>query len=313
MTSLLVLGAGGNVSQGILKALARSPRGWRVAAGCVTADAAGLQWADTAYVTPYAVDPTFLPWVRETCEREGAVAVLSGVEDVLAALAGTNVPAVVSSPEVLAVAQDKLATARWLGANGFPAPWTVPADADLAGVVLPAIVKPRRGRGSRGVTVARSAGDLDRVRGDAGYVVQELIGDAQDEYSVGVVCDRAGAVHGAMAVRRELRHGTTVRAEAGPFPEVTRAAVGIVAALRPAGPCNVQLRLRDGEPVAFDVNARFSGTTPMRVHYGFDEVDAVVAHFALGEPMPDLVAPPAGLMVRYWAEAYPDLSRVRRR
>jgi carbamoyl-phosphate synthase large subunit len=311
VTGLLVLGVGSNVSQGIQKALAASPRDWRVVAGCIFPHSVGLQWADTAYVTPPAADPAFVPWVAETCEREGIVAVLSGVEEVLEALAGTDVPAIVATPEVLAIANDKLATADWLRSHGFPAPATVRADGDVDSIGLPAVVKPVRGRGARGMAVVRDAAALDLYRGNAEYVVQEHLGDADHEYSVGAVCDRDGVLRGIMTVRRELLHGTTMLAEAGAYPEITDAAAAIVSALEPVGPCNVQLRLRDGEPVAFDINARFSGTTPMRVHLGFDEVDAVVAHLALGEPMPELVAPTSGLMVRYWNEEYPDTSRVR--
>jgi carbamoyl-phosphate synthase large subunit len=319
VTSVLVLGVGGNVSQGIQKALAASPRGWRVIAACVHPHSAGLHMAEQAYVSPYAADPSFVGWVSEVCEREGIVAVLSGVEEVLEALApaADAIPArvIAAAPEILAIAHDKLATARWLADRVLPAPATASAD-DRDGVDAivergwPVLVKPRRGKGSAGVEIVPDAAALARHRGDARLVVQEHL--AGEEFSVGCVCDADGKLWSSMAVRRELRHGTTVLAEAGAFPAVTAAAERIVSELAPAGPCNVQLRLRGDEPVAFEINARFSGTTPMRVRLGFDEVDAVVAHLALGEPMRKLTAPTAGLMVRYWEELYPAEADVRR-
>jgi carbamoyl-phosphate synthase large subunit len=107
-----------------------------------------------------------------------------------------------------------------------------------------------------------------------------------------------------MAMRRVLEAGTTVRAEAGDFPELRAYAESIARALRPVGPLNVQLREVDGRPVAFELNVRFSGTTPVRARLGFNEVEATLRHLLRGEPLSlPLVA--EGTMVRYWNEIYP--------
>lgn len=52
--TVMVMGVGGNVSQGILKALAL-----------------GLYTVDRAYVTPLAKDPAFVDWIVATCRAEG--------------------------------------------------------------------------------------------------------------------------------------------------------------------------------------------------------------------------------------------------
>jgi carbamoyl-phosphate synthase large subunit len=104
-------------------------------------------------------------------------------------------------------------------------------------------------------------------------------------------------------MRRELRESTTYRAEAGEFPEVRAEAESIARALRPMGPLNVQLRVAGGRPVAFDLNVRFSGTTPARARLGFNEVEAALRHFLRGEPIePTEVT--RGTMLRYWNERY---------
>ena len=58
--NVLVLGVGGNVSQGILKALALSTVPCRVVGACVDPLSAGLYTADRAYVAPMADDPRFV-------------------------------------------------------------------------------------------------------------------------------------------------------------------------------------------------------------------------------------------------------------
>jgi carbamoyl-phosphate synthase large subunit len=315
--TVLVLGAGGNVSQGILKALALSELRPRVVAACVTSRAAGLYWADAGYVSPYADDPAFLPWLFDLCERERVDAVLSGVEPVLGALAGcaaeleaAGTVALVSPPEKLEIGVDKLATARWLEAAGLNAPATVDA-ADAAAVErlledrgYDLIAKPRRGKGSRGVFEVGGPEELAYARSRPDYVLQERLGDAESEYTVACFSDREGNVRGSFAMRRGLEQGTTAWAEVGEHPLARAEAIRIATALAPLGPCNAQLREHEGRAVCFEINVRFSGTVPIRARFRFNDVDATLRHYLLGEPAADLPLVTSGLALRYWAEEY---------
>jgi carbamoyl-phosphate synthase large subunit len=314
--SVLVLGVGGNVSQGILKALALSSLPTRTIAGCISPLSLGLYRADLALVTPRADDPDFLPWLEATCAGEGVDAVLSGAEPVLEALAPaagrirerTGAVCLVSSAETLEIGQDKLRTASWLERAGLNHPRSAPADdraaveSLLAAAGLPLVAKPRRGKSAEGVCVVATRDDLERHVGRPDELIQEHLPDGA-EYTVGCMTDRDGRVRGTVAMRRELAAGTTVRAEIGDFPDVRAEATAIAAALGAAGPLNVQLRVREGRPVAFDLNVRFSGTTPMRARAGFNEVDAALRHFVLGEPM-TLPSVTGGTALRYWNELY---------
>jgi carbamoyl-phosphate synthase large subunit len=316
----LVLGVGGNVSQGILKALELSDLRLRVVGACVSHLSAGLYTTDRAYVSPAAADPDFPQWLFDVCERERVDVVLSGVEPVLSGLsehAGalrerTGAVALVSASDQLEVGQDKLLTAHWLAERGFPAPRTADAgdDAAVGDLVstcgLPLVAKPRHGKGAVGVIEVATDADLGYVRRRPGYVLQERLGEAAEEYTVASLSDDQGQVRGAFALRRELQDGTTYRAEAGEFPDVRGEAIRIAEALRPTGPCNVQLRVADGRPVCFEINVRFSGTAPIRARLGFNDVEAAVRHYALGERAADLPVVRGGLALRYWNELYVD-------
>lgn len=314
--TVLVLGVGGNVSQGILKALAAGSLPVRVLAGCIDPLSMGLHLADGLRLSPRADDDAFPLWLTDVCQEEGVDVVMSGAEPVLDALAthaahireATGAVCLVSPPDVLALGADKLATARWMTQRGLPSPRS--ADGSDAEAVrdlleargLPVVVKPRAGKGAEGVTVVRDEAELRRLlSARPGLMVQERL--EGDEFSVGCVCDAEGVVRGTFPMRRELRDGTTVRAEAGEFPEVSDYAERIARELGPTGPLNVQLRTPGGDPVAFELNVRFSGTTPMRVRLGFDEVEACLRHFALGEPL-RLGRGRHGTVVRYWNELY---------
>ena len=314
--TVLVLGVGGNVSQGLLKALAVGSVPVRVLAGCIGPLSMGLHLADRSWVSPRADDGAFLPWLLNLCREEAVDAVLSGSEPVLDVLAGYAVElrkaagsvCVVSPPEALAVGDDKLETSRWLAGQGLRTPQSADgADAAAVGALVgkcgfPLVVKPRRGKGAEGVSVVADADQLRcRLTGHTDLMVQEHL--RGDEFSVGCVCDAGGVVRGSFPMRREVRHGTTFVAEAAPFPEASEYAERVARALRPTGPVNVQLRLVDGEPVAFELNVRFSGTTPMRVRLGFDEVGACLRHFVMGEPL-RLAPGRHGTVLRYWNELY---------
>lgn len=322
--TILVLGVGGNVSQGILKALSQGGLRCRLIGACVTPLAAGLYATDRAYVSPLADDPGFLDWLADLCERERVDAVLSGVEPVLARLSEsegwlrerTGAVALVSPPDRLAIGADKLTTARWLAQHDFNAPRSADADDDadverlVADCGYPVIAKPRAGKSAKGVFLVEGQADLEYFRHREGYVIQEHLGDEGSEYTVGCVSDREGIVRGTMAMRRELLDGTTVRARAGDFPDLRGEATRIAAALRPTGPLNVQMRIHEGRPVCFELNVRFSGTTPMRARLGFDEVEAALRHFVLGEEMRDLPLVTEGVALRYWNELYVDPAAV---
>lgn len=323
---MLVLGAGGNVSQGVLKALALSSLPVRTLAACIDPLSPGLYAAERAFVSPLADDPGFVDWLCETCEVEGVDAVLSGAEPVLSALAVAagevrsrcGAVCVVSPAPTYELARDKLRAARWMAERGLPAPrFADAADPEavralVKGCGFPLIAKPRHGKGAVGVVEVAREAQLAGLAGREGVLLQERLDEP--EYTVGCLCGAGGALRGSIAMRRELSAGTTTYAEAGEFPAARTVAERLVGELAPVGPCNVQLRERDGEPVAFEVNARFSGTTPVRARLGFNEVEAALRELVLGEepaPMPRVVE---GVVVRYWNEVYPSpraLARLR--
>jgi len=316
--TVLVLGAGGNVSQGILKALAFSKLSCRIVAACVSEIALGLYTADRAYVSPYAEDSDFFPWLKHICRVEGVDAVLSGVEPVLMVLAKrkqelreeTGAVSIVSDIDKYSIGADKLATCQWLEKNGFRFPQYSASEDEksLTGLAsdcgYPLIAKSRFGKGSQEMIKLNNQKDLELVSSLGGYVIQEYIGNSDSEYTAGCYCDEDGKVRGVIVMRRKLTYGTTTWAELGEFPKIREEVTGITRILRPRGPCNIQLRLTERGPVCFEINVRFSGTTPIRARLGFNEVEAALLHFVLGVPAEDFPVIRSGMVMRYWNEMY---------
>ena len=318
--TVLVLGVGGNVSQGILKALAVSKLRCRVVGACISPLAVGLFTVDQAYVSPRADDPAFIDWLIATCRAEGVQAILSGVEPVLTVLAeraeqireDTGAICIVSDPSHLSISHDKYVSCQWLEMNGFNFPQYAISEEKkalkklVADCDYPLIAKPRFGKGGQGLIQVRNPSDLAYVSSQPGYIVQEYLGDSNSEYTAGCFCDRDGRVRGTIVMRRDLLAGTTYRAEVGEFHDVRAEASRIATALRPLGPCNIQLRESQGRVVCFELNVRFSGTTPLRARLGFNEVEEALRHYVLGESAEDLLHVTEGIALRYWNEMYVD-------
>ena len=97
--NVLVLGVGGNVSQGILTAIKSSNLNCHIAGACISEESLGLYYCDSAFISPYANDPKFVEWVADVCNNENIDIVFSGVEE--------NVMAYTKSYEVPLHRKDK--------------------------------------------------------------------------------------------------------------------------------------------------------------------------------------------------------------
>jgi carbamoyl-phosphate synthase large subunit len=329
VVNALVLGVGGNVSQGIVKAIRASNLNCRIIGGCIDATSAGLWLCDTAVITPFATSPDFIDWLIETCKRHSVDVILSGVEEVLdtASLhaqriaAETDAVLIVSPHDKLQMCRNKMLTALWLKKHGLPFPRSAMSDDNdglkrlVDRVGFPLFAKPAIGKGSLGIRCINNAAELAECQLLKDYVIQEYLAEDTGEFTISTFTDKDGKIRGCIVLKRKLMAGTTVTAEIVTIPELTQSALKITRELQPVGPCNMQMRLRDGEPVCFEINLRYSGTTPIRARFGFNDVETGVRHFVLNEPAMDLAPASRGLALRYMDEIFidPDAEAALRR
>jgi carbamoyl-phosphate synthase large subunit len=306
MTRVLVTGVGGGIGQSIVKSLDGSP--YEIVGTDPDVLAAGLHAVATARVGRAAHDPQFVESVLAVARDEACALVFPGIEPELLPLAeaaerfrdqGTTV--VVSSPDVVRRCDDKLATAAFLTEAGFTAPDTVRFTDDIDPTWFPFVLKPQRG-GARSMHtyVVRDRAEFDVARelvDRDNCVVQEYLDG--DEYTCGTV-SLDGSCAGVIAMRRTLRAGDTYKAFVVRDPAIEEHVRHVVDRLRPFGGCNVQLRMKGGQPCIFEINARCSGTTYARTLAGFNEprmiADFVVHGIAPAYEVRELT------VLRYWKE-----------
>jgi carbamoyl-phosphate synthase large subunit len=309
---VLVTGAGALLGQGIIRSLQMSSLSPEIIAVDPSPLAAGLYWTKSRYLVPFAVSQDYGDAIGRILESEQPDAILVGTDVELEFFAAhregleeryrTHV--VVSCPEAVAIADDKYLTYQFLHEHGFHPPESrLASEADelVERFGFPLVVKPRMGARSVGVRVIRNHDELSRALSDGDdVVVQEFLSDEDGEYTAGTLTfnDTCSA---SIVMRRDLRDGNTYRAFTVQDGAVDRQVRAMAESLGAYGPANFQFRLSEGRVRVFEINCRFSGTTPLRAMAGFNEVDMVLRYLRSGDPIEQPRVSDLAIL-RHWSE-----------
>jgi carbamoyl-phosphate synthase large subunit len=329
MYNILVTGVGSNIGQGIIKSLKMSPYKCKIIGTDMHPLSAGLYRCDKSYLVPPAKDKGFTAKLIEICVNENIDALLIGSDAEIIEFArnkGTierksRAKVIVSPLKLVETVSDKLQLAGFLQKECLNFPVSalgkdkkkVQQLIDLYG--FPIFVKPRRGSGSRGASIVKNQDELTYVMSHVPeLIVQEILGSPEEEYTAGLFFSRDSILKGSVIMKRELSFGTTYRAIADDYPEINKEvarAAKSLSSLGAVGSINIQLRLTNRGAVIFEINPRFSGTTSFRANLGFNEAEALVKNYLLGDEIPDLI-PNKGVMMRYWNEIYTSFDEIKK-
>lgn len=315
---VLVTGAGAVLGQGIIRSLRESSLDATIVAADPSPLSAGLYWTERRHLVPFASDPAFVARMDELLAEERPDAVIPGTDVELHHFAAQRArweadfatQVVISSPDVVRIADDKYLTFAFLRDHGFQVPDSCLAgdeDALVERVGFPLIVKPRVGARSVGVIKVNDRAALTRAisEGD-NVVIQECVASERDEYTAGTLMFD-GRCQASIVMRRDLRDGNTYRAYVEAYPELDAQVRRMAEALGSHGPANFQFRVdRDGRAKVFEINARFSGTTPFRMRAGFNEVELTLRHLVGGEPVRQPAIQPMTILRHFEETVVPD-------
>lgn len=288
----MLTGAGGAALPALIDGL--RAKGYRAVAVDADANAAGLYLADRGYRIPFAADPAFPDVLRAICRAENVAALVPLVDEELLPVAQLaeeeHIVLIAPQKSFTALCLDKYALMQRLAGSGIPVPPTRLLRDGWDGLRFPLILKPRTGRGSRGVRVVATPGELEThlvsVRPDMETtLIQPRIEGT--EYTVSVVVWRDGTVRAVVPKEIIDKRGITRLAVTRRHDAIDRLCRHIQERLRADGPFNVQLRLDlDGTPLPFEINPRFSTTVTLTQAAGVDELGSLV-DMALGHAVPE--------------------------
>ena len=309
---VIITGAGALLGQGMIRSLKQSSLKTHIVAIDPSPYSAGLYWSDSSYLIPFANDPNYMDHIINIIKIESPDAILVGTDVELHIFAKHRkmledefgVHVLVSSNRVIGIADDKYLTYEFLKSNGFSYPETcLPGDEEklISKVGFPLIVKPRIGARSYGVHKVNDKNTLDRlIKNKEEVLIQECVKTSQDEYTASALVFN-GSCDASIVMRRELRDGNTYRVYVNKYNLLNKKIRELAEMLKPHGSVNFQFRLDGSQVKVFEINSRFSGTTPLRAHAGFNEVELCLRKILWDEP---IIQPKIEEMtiLRHWSE-----------
>lgn len=319
----MVTGAGSVVGQGIVKALRLSTLPLKIFCADIDLAKAALYRADTPLLIPRVEVKGALEEIIKVLEKHCIDVVMIGSEYEVTffsthkeeIMKRTGAIVIVAPSETIKIADDKWLTTKFLKKHGLPfAEAYIPSSNDEALSVskswgYPIMLKTRRGTSSRHVYLVRTADELIQQLPKTPLpmlqrVICEPSVELENEFTCSIFSTSRGNLLGPFTARRTIRGGSSWLIEIAPFPSLHEVLYKVANALPFVASLNIQLmKTDDGHAVPFELNARFSSTTAVRAHFGFNEPEMAVQDLFYNEPVADPKIR-SGIAMRYVEELF---------
>lgn len=311
--NILVTAVGAIVGYGIIESLRMSGYDLNIVGSDIFGDAVGQHFADDFVVAEPAASKGYIPFLKRVIDEKSIDLVLFGIEQEIdkveenSALLGDYLKKlVVPSKEINDLCNDKWTTRRWLVENGLER-YAIDSVIDGSYDEVASrfgktfLIKPRVSRAGKGIVVIDSAFDFDyysRKTGD-NFMAQRIVGDDEQEYTVGLFGLGNGSFANAIFLRRKLsQEGATAKAWVVEDAGLLLATKDITKALRPEGPVNYQFRKEGDNVFLLEINPRISSSISIRSKFGYNEAAMCVDYFLEGEKIAPAIIRP-GRAIRY--------------
>ena len=337
--------SGGSVGEQVLEALRMSKIPYYIVTTNIEAERNGLYEADRGYLIPPASHRQYIPRLLAIARKEKIQVLIPGSTPELDVISkyrekfiNEGILPLINAKAVIETCQDKLKTMGFLKTNKllFPKFSFLQKAALPKGLRFPVVVKPLKGGGgSRNVFLAQNQEDLNYYyqyfqKQKLIPLVQEYVGDATQEYTVGVLTDFEGVLIGSIALKREVKGDLSVRTElqnikpnkkplvlstgfsqgfVDDYPEIRKYSEKIARALGSRGPLNIQCRKTPKGIYTMEINPRFSGTSAIRSLLGFNEPDFLIRKYLLKQKIGQ-VKYKKGLVLRDLRMVYISFNQI---
>lgn len=294
---VLVTGIGGNVGQGVLRNIKSLNLDIVIIGTDVASFTAGNHLCDFTYQVPYSYSEDYIPAIQTIIEKENIALIIPTTDYEIYYLALNqsvlNAKVVASNPETAKIYLDKYLT--YLHHESLNIPFSKSwLPSEFQNEINEIIVKPREGRGSRGISInpEKPQGFSDE------FMIQPL--HKGIEITTAFYVKKDGSLHGLFTMQRELANGATSKSQTTKIydNELREIIEKMIESKGLVGSINLQSIVTDkGEIIPFEVNCRISGTNSIRHNLGFQDVKYTIQEYLLNES-PDEVKAIDGIAVR---------------
>ena len=343
---VLITGAGGAGSLGreLMKSFHLASQKYKIIATNSSPISLGLFETSFGYIIPKASSPQYIKILLKICKKEKIQAVVGGSESEIETIARNmkifsenGIEVLSNTIDVIELCSDKYKLANFLSTKKNLSPKTIifKNKSDFEKFEsFPLVIKPRSGSGSRNVFIAN---DIDEASFFCNYLkkydmeplIQEYIGDHENEFSVGILYAEDGKLTTSIAMKRMLEGGLSTRQVSfsnnskkkyvissghsqgffDEFKDVTEAGIKIAKMINSNGPINIQCRKTENGISVFEINPRFSGTITSRSLVGHNEPDIYCRYKLYGE-IPEKVQHKIGYVMRDFNEKFFSLKQI---
>ncbi len=320
--NILVTGAGSGVGQSIIKALKISKIKCNIISADIDYSNAALFRTNKSIIIPKVEESGSLRWFLKNLKKHKIDILMIGSEfdmvffskykNLIKSKTGCNV--CVSNLDVVRMADDKFSTQQFLKKNNLPflKTFAIKNRNDLKRLPrklkLPFILKSRYGTSSKYVYLIKKIDELKyHIKNVPFPIIQEHVGSKNDMFENEFTCSffksKEKKVFGPFIAKRKLVNGTSWVVEIINDKKISNLVLKIAKLIDNQGTFNIQLKNRKNGPVPFEFNPRFSGTTSIRSHFGFNEPEMFVKNFIQNKSLknPNLKK---GISLRYIEEIF---------
>lgn len=318
---VLVTGAGGGgIGEQVIKALQIGELNYFVLATDTRKDSIASCIGDAFTLLPLAREKHYIDSVINCCKEYDCKVIIPGSEPELVKIAenidlfndnGIYVP--INSIELINLCKDKIKFNEFLKQNNFAYCETIGINYDDRSpslIKFPYVLKPTSGSGSKDVFIVQTQTELNSIieylGKDNEFLLQEYVGTAMNEYTVGILCTPERGYINHITLKRDLSYGLSVKQRVqnrttvkslgdslvistgisqGTFvenPLIDNVVHQLVEKLNPTSTINMQCRIHENKVYIFEINPRFSGTTNLRAIVGFNEPEFIIKeHFKI--------------------------------
>jgi carbamoyl-phosphate synthase large subunit len=306
--TVLVTGVGGNVGQGVLRNIRSLKLNINIIGTDIANFTAGNHLCDVTYVVPYSYSESYIPIIKKIIEKENVQLIIPTTDYEVYYLSLNqsflNSNVAVSNVDVAKIYLDKYLT--YLHHSELKIPFAKSwLPSEFENEVSEVIVKPREGRGSRGIYL--NPENPKEFSDD--FIIQPL--HKGIEITTAFYIKKNGTMHGLFTMERELTNGTTSKSNTTKKydKEIEKIIMKMIEHEGLLGSINIQSIVdAQNNIVPFEVNCRISGTNSIRHNLGFKDVQYTIQEYLFDEE-PDSVKPIDGIAVRLLYDViYPNAT-----
>lgn len=312
--NVLVTGVGAIIGYGLINSLKKSKYKVKIIGMDIYDDAYGKNICDEFIHAIPAKQDEYPDFLKNIIIEKNIDLVMFGTEQEIYRLINEEKrmgeiykKLVLNNKDILRMSNDKWETYIFQQNNGIEAiPTYIVGEYEELSEKLgvPFLLKPRKSYASKGIETINNEEEFNfyKKRAAEQFMVQEIIGDIEHEYTAAVFGFGDGKSTKPIILKRKLsQEGSTVKAEVIVDTKLDEHIKNLVEKLKPIGPTNFQYRFCNEKYFLLETNPRISSSTSLRTEFGYNEAEMCIEYFVENKLPKDRVIL-KGKAVRYIAD-----------